>query len=60
MNNIAEVRNLCKSFGTLKARLQNEINAPASPERLEKLRASIKNGTYHIPTQDLVDAILGQ
>ncbi len=49
-----------KSFSSVKARLQSEINAPASSERLEALRTSIKNGTYHVPTSALVDAILGQ
>ncbi len=49
-----------KSFSTVKAKLQSEINAPTSSERLEELRASIKNGTYRIPTSALVDAILGQ
>ncbi len=49
-----------KSYATLKARLQSEINAPASAERLESLRAAIKGGTYRIPTEDLVNAILGQ
>lgn len=48
-----------KSFMTLKSNLQREINQPASSERLEQLRSDVKNGTYRIPTEALIDSILG-
>lgn len=48
-----------KSFMALKANLQREINQPASSERIEQLRAAIKNGSYRIPTETLIDSILG-
>lgn len=48
-----------KSFTALKANLQREINQPASSERIEQLRAAIKSGSYRIPTDTLIDSILG-
>ncbi len=36
----------------------SETRTPASPERLEKLRTAVRNGTYHIPTGDLADAVM--
>lgn len=48
-----------KSFLSLKANLQSDINQSASAERLEQLRADIKSGSYRIPTEALVDSILG-
>jgi anti-sigma28 factor (negative regulator of flagellin synthesis) len=49
-----------KAFVSLKAAIQRDINTPASPERLAELRAAIKSGTYQIPTEALVDSILGE
>ncbi len=34
------------------------VREPASLERLESLRSAIKNGTYHIPTEDLAGAVM--
>lgn len=48
-----------KGLMSLKANLQREINQPASSERLEQLRADIKSGSYRIPTETLIDSILG-
>ena len=42
-----------------KAGIQNYLAAPASTERIDALRQGVKDGTYHIETNDLVDAILG-
>jgi len=42
-----------------KAGIQNYLAAPAPAERLEVLRQGVKDGTYHVETNDLVDAILG-
>lgn len=36
----------------------SELREPASPERLNDLREAIQNKSYHIPTGDLVDAIM--
>ena len=37
-----------------------EIREPASPQRLDSLRAAVQNHTYHVPTVDLVDAVMKQ
>lgn len=49
-----------KGFAALKSRMQSDINLPTSAERIEELRAAIKNGSYHIPTEALVDSILSE
>ena len=36
----------------------SEIREPASPERLESLRAAVQRGEYHVPTGELVDAVM--
>lgn len=38
----------------------SQIREPASPQRLESLRTAVQNKTYHIPTGDLVDAVMKQ
>lgn len=48
-----------KGFTSLKANLQRDISQSASSDRIEQLRADIKNGTYRISTDALVDSILG-
>jgi len=40
--------------------IMSQIREPASPQRLESLRTAVQNGTYHIPTGDLVDAVMKQ
>ena len=35
-----------------------EIREPASPQRLESLRTAVANGSYHVPTAKLVDAVM--
>ena len=35
-----------------------EIKEPASQERLETLRNAIQKGEYHVPTSQLVDAVM--
>lgn len=42
----------------MKSSVQDYISAPADRSRLDGIRDSIHNGTYHIPTGELVDAIL--
>ena len=37
-----------------------QIREPASPQRLDSLRAAVQNKTYNIPTGDLVDAVMKQ
>lgn len=37
-----------------------EIREPASPQRLDSLRTAVQNHTYHVPTVDLVDAVMKQ
>lgn len=49
-----------KGFTALKSKLQSDINLPASAERIEQLRTAVKNGSYHIPTEAIVDSILSE
>lgn len=46
-----EIEQLTKS-------IVSEMHEPASSERLERLRQAVQNRTYHIPTKDLVDAMM--
>jgi anti-sigma28 factor (negative regulator of flagellin synthesis) len=48
-----------KAMISTKAGIQNYLSAPAAAERLDSLRQSVKDGAYHVETNDLVDAILG-
>ncbi len=48
-----------KGLHTLKSNLQRDINQPASAARLEQLRSDIKSGSYRVPTEALIDSILG-
>ena len=36
----------------------SEIKEPASDERIEALRTAMQNGTYHVPTETLVDEVM--
>lgn len=38
--------------------IMSEIQTPASPERIESLRQAVQKGTYNIPTDKLVDAVI--
>lgn len=40
--------------------IMSQIQEPASPQRLESLRTAVQNKTYHVPTGDLVDAVMKQ
>lgn len=40
--------------------IMSQIREPASPQRLDSLRTAVQNKTYHIPTGDLVDAVMKQ
>lgn len=35
-----------------------EIQTPASPERIESLRRAVQSGSYNVPTDRLVDAVI--
>ena len=35
------------------------LSQPADAGRLEELRAAVQSGSYHIPTERLVDAMMG-
>lgn len=35
-----------------------ELREPASPEKLNELREAIQNKSYHVPTGDLVNAMM--
>jgi len=51
---------LDKSLLSVKNSIQNEIYSATPAERLEQLKQAIKSGTYHVPTDDLVNAILDE
>lgn len=36
----------------------DEIQTPAPTEKLEQLKAAVQNGSYHIATGDLADALM--
>lgn len=38
----------------------SQMEQPASQERLDSLKSAVQDGTYHIPTEDLVDAVVGR
>jgi anti-sigma28 factor (negative regulator of flagellin synthesis) len=42
----------------LKSSVQDYVSAPADPARLEEIREGVQNGGYHVPTDQIVDAIL--
>ena len=44
----------------LTSSIMSQIREPASPQRLDSLRAAVQNKTYNIPTGDLVDAVMKQ
>lgn len=35
-----------------------QIRESSSPQRLESLRTAVQEGSYHIPTSELVDAVM--
>lgn len=40
--------------------IMSEIREASSPQRLESLRTAVQEGTYHVPTGLLVDAVMRQ
>lgn len=47
-----------KSLVALKSNIQRDVSLNASAERIGQLQSAIKNGTYYIPTEALVNSIL--
>ena len=47
-----------KNMLTFKSKVQRDISYPADAKRIEKLHNMVKNHTYRIPTEDIVNAIL--
>lgn len=43
---------------TLKSSVQDYVSAPAEQDRIGAIRAQVQDGSYHIPTSDLVNAII--
>ena len=50
---------LDKALLSAKTAIQGGVGANAHTERLEALRQNIKNGDYHVPSREIVAAILG-
>lgn len=48
-----------KGMAALKASVLSDVGRNAQTERLSRLSQSVKDGAYRVPTEDLVDAILG-
>jgi anti-sigma28 factor (negative regulator of flagellin synthesis) len=46
-------------FGRVAASLAAEVEGAASPERLNRLKAAVEDGSYLVPAEALADAILG-
>ncbi|MDL2232238.1 hypothetical protein LJC63_01485 [Ruminococcaceae bacterium OttesenSCG-928-L11] len=46
-----------KQLLLMKSEVQSYVAAPAGTARLDSIRQSVQNGTYHIPTDALVSAI---
>lgn len=49
-----------KALVSLKSALQRDLSEPTPPERIAQLQAEVKSGTYHVPTDDLINSILGE
>lgn len=47
-----------KTTVTLKAGLQRDISAPADKARIASLQESVKNNTYRVSTEELIESIL--
>lgn len=47
-----------KHLLALKSGVQSYVSAPADPERLASIRDGVLSGTYRIPTEDLVNAVM--
>lgn len=41
-----------------KASIQSEVYAPTGAARVAELKAAVRDGSYHVPTEDIVAAIL--
>ena len=48
-----------KTMVGLKASVHNHVNTPTDPARISELREKVRNGEYHVETEDIVDAMLG-
>jgi anti-sigma28 factor (negative regulator of flagellin synthesis) len=51
---------LDKNLLGVKHSIQNDIYSATSPQRLEQLKQAIKTGKYHIPTDDMIKALLDE
>ncbi len=49
---------LDKSLLGAKASIQSEIYAPTSASRIAEIKQAVKDGSYHVPTRDIVNALL--
>ena len=47
-----------KHMLALKSSVQSYVSAPAGSERIEALRKLVHEGTYRIPTEDVVNSLL--
>jgi anti-sigma28 factor (negative regulator of flagellin synthesis) len=48
-----------KAMLGMKSGIQSYLAAPTAIEKLEALRQGVKDGTYRVETDDIVNAILG-
>lgn len=46
-------------IGRVTSTISAEVNNLGSAERIVALREQVQGGTYHVPTEDLADAIIG-
>lgn len=50
---------LDKSLVGAKASIQSEVYAPTNSARLAEIKQAIKDGSYHVSTEEIVNALLG-
>lgn len=48
-----------KQLMTLRSKLQYDVSANADTERLETIKAGIKDGSYNIESSDIISEMLG-
>lgn len=49
---------LDKALVGTKASIQSEIYVPTGSARIAELKAAVRDGSYHVPTDDIVKAII--
>lgn len=51
---------LDKALSGTKASIMSDVYAPTSEARIAELKQAVKDGSYHVSTDDIVKALLGE